>query len=896
MKISKSFIKFFVGISICILLLPHFSLASTTGRIAGTVIDANSGEPVAGANVIIRAQIVNGKEVPLTYPQGGSTDNYGDYFIINVRPGIYVVECLFISYQRLVKSEVAVFVDRTTSLDFSLSEELIEGEEIVVIAKQPMVRRDLTSSSAKVSGETIKALPVESFQEILSLQSGITTGINGGLHIRGGRSSEIKYYVDGLAVSNPFNNSLAVPVENNAIQEVEVISGTFNAEYGQAQSGIINIVTKEGSDVFTGSVSAYSGDFLSSHDDIFMNIDDVDPFSQNYVEADLSGPLFTNKVKFFASGRFTKLENHLYGRRVFLPIDSSSFAALDPSEWYVESTGDSQFVPMNNNQNFSGNIKLTANILPELKASYNFSANIRESKSYSNDYKLNPDSRPTSYNESFNHLLTLTHVLSPSAFYTLKFTKFVTELKRYVHKDPFDEGYLAVWNRNRQPGNVFSTGGIDAGHTHKKSTTYAAKAEFSYQIDKFNYVKLGAEYRTHELFFTFFNVDVDPYVYGNYDRVVPPITSSDNNKYLQKPLEISAYIQDKIEIEDLTVNVGVRFDYFDANYDIPTDFRNPANKMGFTRPESEAYSKVNAKTQISPRLGLAFPITSKGVIHAAYGLFFQIPEFDRLYENPEFEVVNNSFIGNADLDAQRTDSYELGLQQELASFLAVDITAYYRNIRNLLGSKLYNTYRTDIVYGRYVNNSHGAVRGFSLSTKVRVPDYGLVADFNYTYQVAKGIGSDPKQEFNDKTGLSEAAIVLNPLNWDLRHSFNFLISYSQQSWGASIIGRMSSGYPFDPTGFSSELPNQGRYQGDFSLDLNASKRIAIGGFNFEVFARLMNILDRQRIDTLPQLDQNLVQHHKDNGFSVYNSLYDFNLEPQNQPRPREVRIGARLIF
>ena len=87
--------------------------------------------------------------------------------------------------------------------------------------------------------------------------------------------NEIKYYVDGIAISNPFNNALAVPVENNAIQELEVISGTFNAEYGQAQSGIVNIVTKEGTDKFTGSLSAYFGDFYSKHTDIFWNIDDA---------------------------------------------------------------------------------------------------------------------------------------------------------------------------------------------------------------------------------------------------------------------------------------------------------------------------------------------------------------------------------------------------------------------------------------------------------------------------------------------------------------------------------------------------------------------------------------------------------------------------------------------
>ncbi len=892
MKTSKSFIS--LAVVFFIFILPYITLASTTGRIAGTVIDANSGEPLGGANIIIQSQVVKGKEMSLSNPMGASADVEGDYFIINVRPGTYIVECSYIGYQSVVKSEVVVFVDRTTALGFELNEQLMEGETITVVADQPMVRKDLTSSSAKISGEILQDLPVETFQEVLALQPGITTGRGGDLHIRGGRSSEIRYYVDGLAVSNPFNNSLAVPVENNAIQEVEVISGTFNAEYGQAQSGIVNIVTREGTEVFSGTVSGYIGDYFSSHNDIFWNIDDVDPFANKFLEANLSGPLLFKNLKFFVSGRFTELESPLYGLRTYMPIDSSSFAALDPEEWYVESTGDSQYVPMNNSQSLSGNIKLTYDIVAGVKLAYSFTANSRNSHVFNKNFKLNPDALPTNYNDSYNHLVTFTHALSPGTFYNLKFSMYDTDYKRYTLEDPFDEGYIAVYNRGRQPQFLFATGGIDGGHTYQKSTTVAALGDLNMMVGKYNFVKIGLEYRTYELYHRNFVVDVNPNIYGNYDRVIPPLTSVEHNEYTNKPLEIAAYIQDKIEINDLIVNVGLRFDYFDANTVIPTDFRDPANKL-FPRSESEAYKKVDPKTQISPRLGLAFPITERGVVHAAYGQFFQIPEFNRLYENPEFEVLDQSFIGNADLEAQRTDSYEIGLQQELASFLAIDVTGYYRNIRNLLGSTLYQTYRTDIVYGRYVNNSHGAVKGFSIAARVRVPEYGLTADINYTYQDAKGIASDPRQEFNDLTGNNEAATVLNPLNWDLRNTFNFAINYARQSWGASVIGRMNSGYPFTPGGYT-ELRNQGRYQGDLALDLNVYKRFNIGGLNLELFTRIINVLDNQSIELLPQIRPEDEAVHAANGFAAYNTRYDYTLNPANQPTPREIRLGLRLFY
>ena len=244
--------------------------AGTTGKIAGLVKDASNGEGLPGANIIIRAQIVDGREIRIENVRGGASNVNGKYFILNIRPGTYVVECSFIGYQTTVQKPVRVQVDRTTTLDFSLSPEAITAEEVVVTAERPLVVKDLTSASAKVSGEDIKSLPVERFDEVIALQAGITKDIGGGLHIRGGRASEVKYYVDGIAISSPFSNALAVPVENNAIQELEVISGTFNAEYGQAQSGIVNIVTREGSEALHGDLTAYVGDFATDNDDIFQ--------------------------------------------------------------------------------------------------------------------------------------------------------------------------------------------------------------------------------------------------------------------------------------------------------------------------------------------------------------------------------------------------------------------------------------------------------------------------------------------------------------------------------------------------------------------------------------------------------------------------------------------------
>jgi len=201
--------------------------AGTTGKIVGQVVDAETGEPLPGANIQIEGT-----------PMGAATDEDGQFLIINVPVGTYTVE---------------------------------------VVAERPLVRRDQTASIAEFSGEDIRQLPVETFQEVLSLQAGVTVDPAGGIHIRGGRSSEITYIVDGIPITDEYSGLPSVSVENNVIEELRLVSGAFNAEYGKAMSGVVNIVTREGGNRWEVDGRGYVGDYVSSHRSIFMNIDNIKP-------------------------------------------------------------------------------------------------------------------------------------------------------------------------------------------------------------------------------------------------------------------------------------------------------------------------------------------------------------------------------------------------------------------------------------------------------------------------------------------------------------------------------------------------------------------------------------------------------------------------------------------
>jgi len=219
-----------------ILFIPFFIYPGTTGKLAGTIKDAETGEPLIGANVIIEGT-----------NHGAAANSNGEYVILNISPGRYTLKFSFIGYETLVMQDVVIVVDQTTLLQITLNPQSIEVGEVVVIARTPLIQRDVTSSISVITREEIEALPVSTFTELLSLQAGVT-GSGSNLHIRGGRSNEIAYMIDGTLVVDPLLGGLATNINNDAIQEMSLLSGTFNAEYGNSLSGVVNIVTREGQD------------------------------------------------------------------------------------------------------------------------------------------------------------------------------------------------------------------------------------------------------------------------------------------------------------------------------------------------------------------------------------------------------------------------------------------------------------------------------------------------------------------------------------------------------------------------------------------------------------------------------------------------------------------------
>ncbi|MCD6502016.1 TonB-dependent receptor, partial [bacterium] len=228
--------------------------AGTTGKISGKIVDKDTDEPLIGVNVQVFDDSGN-------LLGGAATDFDGNYFILNIRPGIYKVKASYMGYISVTQTSVVVSSDRTAKVDFELEQSVIKSEEIVITSKRKQVELDVTSSTSTTTSGQIENMPVSDVADILQVKAGIVEH-NGQLHMRGGRSSEVSYVVDGMPVTDPTYGSQGLKVSTSSIQEITVQTGSYNAEYGGALSGIVNIVTREGDpNKFSGSLNYLTDDF-----------------------------------------------------------------------------------------------------------------------------------------------------------------------------------------------------------------------------------------------------------------------------------------------------------------------------------------------------------------------------------------------------------------------------------------------------------------------------------------------------------------------------------------------------------------------------------------------------------------------------------------------------------
>ena len=867
------------------LFLTFFCISSafsgTVGKISGHITDKETGEPLGGVNVFIEGTRL-----------GASTDLDGEYFIINVPPGSYSVTASIVGYQSVTVTDVRVNPDRTTKIEFNLKTEVMTGETITIVAERPLIQRDATFTETVTSADEIENMPVTTLSEVMSINAGFivqgyTTDPDGNsdgaesIHVRGGRSNEIVYMIDGFYVKDPHSGGLGADVPSEGIQDLSIITGTFNAEYGEAMSGVVNIITKEGSPEYHGSIRSSTDQFgVSSYDNGTLRGD-----------LSLSGPvpLLKNMANFYINGDY--LDTDTYLRKSISHVHDAlgnpitrhhDFLTYDTRERY---TGKIVFKPFRN-----------------VKTIFGYNRFNEEQRLYNDYFKEIPDHVGIDYEKSDLYNVTISHTLSSKTFYNLKAAYFK---HNYTHKltsdfnsivrpvlvgDAFGgtsnyEFYGTYFFGLDSLGDSIWVTSDDDFYQNYTTKEYSFLGDISSQIYKNHLVKLGFEYKQY-------NIKEDRLDYINDGGIG---INDEETHYDFKPLKLSAYIQDKIELERFIINAGIRFDYIDPKADYLPDFSNP---------DVTTLKKANPKYRFSPRIGFGHPLTENVRLHFAYGHFYQFPDFNFLYRrinqyDPNGQInVTEGYrprIGNPNLKPQTTIAYEFGTEVAVTNDIVADVTVFYKDIYDYISTKYYDV--DPRPYFAIVNLDYANSRGIEFAVKKRFSDHYSFG-VNYTYSRAEGNADDWMSHFNEYQNASVTGQIppkrTVTLEWDQPHTFNFQFDVRWvNNWGINLIGTFGSGLPYTPTdarGKNVGEVNSARKPWTGTVDMRINKDFDFLNFKERFFVNIWNVFDKK----------NVYQVYTDSGKPDYSTNPNTSEENQDNPHwygpPRQIEFGLQLSF
>jgi len=727
-------------------LIPILAFAQTSGRITGTITERATGEPLVGVNITIEGTFI-----------GAAADEDGYYNIIQVPSGTYTVVFSMIGFQQVRVTDVVVRTGLTTTIDMQMDEQLTEADQdIVVTAERPVIQQDITYSIQYIGSVRLENLPVTDAREGLFVQAGVFLDpipVAGGLgsagrgekrfSVRGGRQDEVKWFIDGartatLVAGRADWGGSFTNLNMDIIEEIQLMTGGFTAEYGDAQSGIVNVITRRGGSRLSGSFNymyglpgqKHFGEYLYDRNTQREFLDNtlpdgtLDPnwwtperqrqvydyrdVADHSLNASLGGPLFSigsKEVRFFAA---TQIKQHAYA----LPRPRDS----------------------RNSENYFANISTAGRgwtMRLNLMGDRDAHSTLQENGDFTSQAKYYRGWGTLLYNYTYNASLHFTRVLADNLFLSSKLSYYRVEFRekpgdytqlgrsanptlfgfqRYdgYEVEPFDQ-FAPILKNNIGTGDV--------------SLTMA----LNWQADRNNQIQTGFDFRYHS--------------YNERYKYRLSSYSMDERLWLNRglhenynPIQFAGYIQNKMEFDSMILNFGVRYDYFNPNRDwfVPTNLFNTSINPDYdsaldpqnTQVDSNGnvkYSFENAAGKprephrsyhmISPRFGVSFPMSVNTLLHFNYGHFYQMPAIDQMFEFTYFRPVYITdqlaaelvladaegraprHIPSTDGDPERvveytreplkpmlTIQFEVGIKHNFYDFAVLDVTAFYKDV------------------------------------------------------------------------------------------------------------------------------------------------------------------------------------------------------------------------
>ncbi len=793
--------------------------AQTVGKLAGTVTAAGTAEPLVGANIEIVGERM-----------GAATDIDGVYYILNIPPGKYELQASMIGFKTMKVLDVIVNAGRTTTIYFKLEVEAIEGEEVVVVAERPDVERDKTSTSAIVRFDDVQMLPgVRDIGDVLNLTADVIDG-----HFRGGREGEEYYTLQGMGIVNPLDNSSAFLPIMSGVEEVEVITSGFGAQYGNAQSGVVNISMKEGDrqvwktrfeartrapqrkhfgpSVFDPEANDYLK--LLLQDEVWLEGDPNASQTQPYYGAMASG-----LTSSFAGDTTVQLAvaqmlweqsrrdlGRIYGNGVDYSLEAAMGGPINDRMRMFLALRSNRQNPVFPTEQSDAEYQVMGNVVTDL--SDKMALHISGGYTHQNDNFFSSSNSVSGYQQWLWDRITsirqrkrintqigarLVNTISPSTFFELKLNTLFTNNTigatpvPDVLPDSVDFNWVVgtiSYPNNNSPDRLDYQIGYDT-FNKEKTRTISFEGIFTSQVTNSHLLNSGVQVNSYL-------IDVANFLNVRSNREL--------EHYTAHPFEAAAYAQDKMEFAGMIANVGLRFDLWYSGADYYTDpftpFGDP-DSLGRFDPSNGQTEEPPVYTRLQPRLGFSFPVSVKTIFHLNYGAFMQRPPFQYIVSTRVGQLLNNPIIlGNPRLEPETTNSYDIGVVQALGDGFTLDVSGYYKDVKNLIQQADFIDERAGYLVSSYFNLDYADIRGFRVTLSKRRGALTGSINYQYGYATGKSATATAATPIFNRDTLSVVTTDLTNvptrdilLDFDRTHNLVITAGYeTRQDWGPSIFG------------------------------------------------------------------------------------------------------------
>ncbi|MGQ9863164.1 MAG: TonB-dependent receptor [Bacteroidia bacterium] len=745
--------------------------ASLTGR----VIDKATKEPLVGATVFIMG----------TY-KGTYTNENGEFLISEITPGDYNIRVSLVGYTEQILGGVRLQAGTAVRLEIALSSSEMTLQTVEIIGDKPQVNLESGKSDLRLSSEDITQTTAVDVQTLASLLPGVAQTLDG-LQIRGGRVYETQYIIDGVNAQDPLaGTGMGVEVSQNAIQELEVITGGVDAEYGDGTSGVIVTRIKEG-----GPKWKFAGRYL--RDDLGFN--PRTSWRTDIANIAAGGPILKKEnqpyLTFFTSADMRLTDEYFGVRASQLKSSLLEKSPRDPifsamSKISGTSSKSEFFAPRQDNR-WSMTSKIafrprpTTQISLSTQASLAINQNTRSLQIIGNDqimvpgfqyfFARQPDNANTYTHRSNLTILNLTQSLGKKWNFQLTLGRLFTHLRADANGRPFRDSVirqvydpasiptdpLTLYNPQdsiiyiNAPEGLANNGGIATLWHDHFAREITVKAKFLYQpTSPIHFMVMGIEHR--EQYYQWIDV-TRPWVGAPIRLETGQIYASNrigssNDIWRAKPATGGIFFEDRIRYKGIIASLGFRLMYWAPSRFVDDAVENPqAPILDYVREE---YKKQTLpflgrryKFRFLPRLRVSFPVAENYVLFFNYAHATRLPHPRFVYAGLDPVYQNRSFLanlGNPNLNPEVNVGYEVGLKAQLSRRWALQLSAFYNDKFDFIVNRVI-TLRDQT--GRFVervfavNLDYARVRGIDLWAQYRIAST-LTAAASITYQVATG--------------------------------------------------------------------------------------------------------------------------------------------------------------